>query len=641
MTTIHPILIMLLEANAVLASFVLIYIIFFKKLTHFSLNRYLLLAAVATSVLVGSINYQHIETVYVAIQTPEKTEVLEEPVLDTIAQSNIKAKDTIDQSFADKAQNLLLLVLALGAVFQLGKFTIGILSLRSQIKQTQHLRDNLYVGENISSAFSFMNRVFLPRSYATYNSKKLDVVIAHEQRHLDLKHSFDMLFLAIAKALFWYNPLFTFLQNELKTVHEFQADEWVQTDISVNDYSELLMDLTMKNPVQNPFYQSFSMFGLKRRIGVMQLENSSRIQKLKYLLFIPLVASLGYAFSFQKTTEYQFTQDPGMPVSHEKMQLPIAMDEITRVSPFGYRVHPFNAKRKMHRGIDLVAPQGTDVFAAQAGKVFAVENNTTGYGIKIVIDHGDSLSTSYSHLQKALVKIGQDVKRGALIAYCGTTGQSTGPHLHFEVLKGEAVQNPQTYFSEDLSSFIKESDSKTSQLTVILDAGHGGKDPGNSTESNVEKDINLKAVLMLKEKLEAKNMKVILTRSSDQYLSLEDRSNYTVNQANAIFVSVHTNAAEKTTLSGIELFVPEGNGERSVSSQKLASMTKIELTDSKVSVRDIKQANYFVLKESHVPALLLELGFMTNAEDLEKMNSPEYLEQICEALTKSILLYSK
>jgi N-acetylmuramoyl-L-alanine amidase len=65
------------------------------------------------------------------------------------------------------------------------------------------------------------------------------------------------------------------------------------------------------------------------------------------------------------------------------------------------------------------------------------------------------------------------------------------------------------------------------------------------------------------------------------------------------------------------------------------------LTDSKVSVRDIKQANYFVLKESHVPALLLELGFMTNAEDLEKMNSPEYLEQICEALTKSILLYSK
>jgi N-acetylmuramoyl-L-alanine amidase len=65
------------------------------------------------------------------------------------------------------------------------------------------------------------------------------------------------------------------------------------------------------------------------------------------------------------------------------------------------------------------------------------------------------------------------------------------------------------------------------------------------------------------------------------------------------------------------------------------------LTDSKVSVRDIKQANYFVLKESHVPALLLELGFMTNAEDLQKMNSPEYLEKICEALTKSILLYSK
>lgn len=641
MTTIHPTLIMLLEANAVLACFVLVYIIFFKKLTHFSLNRYLLLATVATSILVGSINYQHIETVYVAIQAPETSEIIEEPVNDTIAQTNIKSKDTVDQSWSDKAQYVLLLILALGALFQIAKFITAIVSLRHQTKSAVHLRDNLFVGENIESAFSFINRVYLPKTYADLSSEKLDMVINHEQRHIDLKHSFDMLFLAVVKPLFWYNPLFTFLQNELKTVHEFQADEWVKTDISATDYSQLLMELTMKSTVQNPLYQSFSMFGLKRRIGVMQVENSSRVQKLKYLLLIPLVASLGYAFSFQKTTEYQFTQDPGLPVSYEKMQLPIAFDKLTRVSPFGYRVHPFNEKRQMHEGLDLVAPEGTSIYAAQKGEVIAVENNTTGYGIKVVIDHGDSLSTSYAHLQKALVKEGQKVERGALIAYCGTTGKSTGPHLHFEVLKGEATQNPQAYFSEDLSSFIKESASKTSQLTVILDAGHGGKDPGNSAESNIEKDINLKTVLILKEKLEAKNMKVVLTRSSDQYLSLEDRSNFTLNQANAIFVSVHTNAAEKTTLSGIELFVPLGDEERTVSSKKLASLTKIELTESKVSVRDIKQANYFVLKESHVPALLLELGFMTNAEDLEKMNSPEYLEKVCEALTKSIMLYSK
>lgn len=641
MTTIHPILVALLEANAVLAIFVLAYIIFFKKLTHFSLNRYLLLATVATSILVGSINYQHIETVYVTIQAPETSEIIEEPVTDTIAQTNIKSKDSVDQSLSDQAQYVLLLVLALGAVFQIGRFVTAIVSLRHQTQSVVHLRDNLYVGENIESAFSFINRVYLPKTYADLSSEKLDMVISHEQRHIDLKHSFDMLFIAATKSLFWYNPLFSFLQNELKTVHEFQADEWVKTDISATDYSQLLMELTMKSTVQNPLYQSFSMFGLKRRIGVMQVENSSRVQKLKYLLFIPLVASLGYAFSFQKTTEYQFTQDPGLPVSHEKMQLPIAFDKLTRVSPFGYRVHPFNEKRQMHKGLDLVAPAGTSIYAAQKGEVIAVENNTTGYGIKVVIDHGDSLSTSYAHLQKALVKEGKKVERGALIAYCGTTGKSTGPHLHFEVLKGQAVQNPQPFFGEDLSPLIKDAYKHSGQFTLIIDAGHGGEDHGMQDDVFNEKDITLAAAMNLKKKLEKKNINVVLTRSSDGQVDLKTRTDLTASLTNAVFVSLHANQSSNAKAAGLEIYIPEGESDRAIESQKLAQLTEIQLEEKGIQVRGIKQAPYFVLAESNVPSLLIELGFMTNKNDLENLTSEQYMDQLTEILAKSIMLYSK
>ncbi|MDP4662581.1 MAG: hypothetical protein NWS74_02865, partial [Salibacteraceae bacterium] len=91
MTTINPILIMLLEANAVLAAFVLVYLLFFKKLTHFSLNRYLLLSAVVTSVLIGTINYESVSVIAIDLPQTESAEIAEAEEIDTIAQVPIAA----------------------------------------------------------------------------------------------------------------------------------------------------------------------------------------------------------------------------------------------------------------------------------------------------------------------------------------------------------------------------------------------------------------------------------------------------------------------------------------------------------------------------------------------------------------------
>ncbi len=110
-------------------------------------------------------------------------------------------------------------------------------------------------------------------------------------------------------------------------------------------------------------------------------------------------------------------------------------------SSFGWRIDPFTGENAMHEGIDFIADVGTPIFAAASGVVIVAERRPD-YGNMVEIDHGNDLITRYAHASKLVVKPGQVVQRGRKIAEVGTTGRSTGPHLHFEVRYRGAAQNP-------------------------------------------------------------------------------------------------------------------------------------------------------------------------------------------------------
>lgn len=112
-------------------------------------------------------------------------------------------------------------------------------------------------------------------------------------------------------------------------------------------------------------------------------------------------------------------------------------------SPFGYRIHPILKYRKLHTGVDIGAPNGTPVVSAASGTVIA-SRFMSGYGNCIMIDHGGKV-TVYGHLSSRAVSPGQSVSAGETIGYVGSTGMSTGAHLHFEVRVNGAVQNPLNY----------------------------------------------------------------------------------------------------------------------------------------------------------------------------------------------------
>lgn len=115
-------------------------------------------------------------------------------------------------------------------------------------------------------------------------------------------------------------------------------------------------------------------------------------------------------------------------------------------SPFGYRIDPITGHSALHTGLDFPADIGTPIMAA-AGGVVVVQEFHHAYGNMVEIDHGNDLITRYAHASAVVVKKGDIVKRGQLIAKVGTTGRSTGPHLHFEVLVSGVPQDPRPFLN--------------------------------------------------------------------------------------------------------------------------------------------------------------------------------------------------
>jgi murein DD-endopeptidase MepM/ murein hydrolase activator NlpD len=114
------------------------------------------------------------------------------------------------------------------------------------------------------------------------------------------------------------------------------------------------------------------------------------------------------------------------------------------ISPYGYRVHPIFGDRRLHTGIDIGAPYGATVVAAEGG-VVAYVGTMSGYGNVVVVDHGGGIATTYNHLSGFSVGSGQSVGRGQPIALVGCTGYCTGPHLHFEVRISGSPVDPMPY----------------------------------------------------------------------------------------------------------------------------------------------------------------------------------------------------
>lgn len=174
-----------------------------------------------------------------------------------------------------------------------------------------------------------------------------------------------------------------------------------------------------------------------------KVTESGRVVESGNLLYAEIAAKGGvtrfYAYKRRNDKEAQFFDESGKNIKGFLLATPVAAARAS--SGFGMRIHPIQGFKKMHTGIDFAAGQGTPIYAAGDGLV-ADAKWWGGYGRWVRVTHNKDWQTGYAHMSRVAVKPGQYVKQGELIGYVGSTGNSTGPHLHFEVWYKNRPINP-------------------------------------------------------------------------------------------------------------------------------------------------------------------------------------------------------
>ena len=174
------------------------------------------------------------------------------------------------------------------------------------------------------------------------------------------------------------------------------------------------------------------------------IETAERLDKLSKEVYVQS-KSYDEVIELAQKREEQLASVPAiMPISNEDLR--------RTASGWGYRIHPIYKIRRFHYGMDFTASTGTEVYATGDGVVKTTERSRRGYGNKLVIDHGFGYETLYAHLNDFNVRLGQKVKRGDVVAFVGSTGLSTAPHLHYEVHVNGKKVNPAYYYFNDLTS---------------------------------------------------------------------------------------------------------------------------------------------------------------------------------------------
>ena len=226
-----------------------------------------------------------------------------------------------------------------------------------------------------------------------------------------------------------------------------------------DDQAEALLDLSLRdNLIYRPVFgmeelggdvREAALGGEDRYEGYLGLDHQQLMTATARR--VDLLTRMAYEQSLSFDEVKIYSSRAGDMASCIPSIYPVNPKTVQLTSPFGARFHPIRQEIVVHEGVDLAGPAGQNVYATGDGVVESTEVNFSGYGNVIVIDHGFGYKTRYAHLQEIKVTAGQVVIRGDRIGTLGSSGLSTGPHLHYEVLYRGAPVNPWNFLNPDIS----------------------------------------------------------------------------------------------------------------------------------------------------------------------------------------------
>ena len=246
----------------------------------------------------------------------------------------------------------------------------------------------------------------------------------------------------------------------LNLENERLQDKYHQLNDQVKATQEQMSELVKRdNEVYRAIFEANPIPDSARARALAQEQEIARVENMRSADLVNSIINslntLGHYITAQKKSYAEIDNllknKEQLLVSTPAIQ-PVSNKDLTRVaSGFGYRIDPIYKTVKLHAGLDFAAPQGTPIYATANGTVTVAGNTGNGYGNHVVINHGYGYETLYGHMVKVKARVGQQIKRGEVIGYVGSTGKSTGPHCHYEVHKNGQKIDPVYFFYNDLS----------------------------------------------------------------------------------------------------------------------------------------------------------------------------------------------
>jgi len=246
----------------------------------------------------------------------------------------------------------------------------------------------------------------------------------------------------------------------LNLENERLQDKYHQLNDQVKAAQEQMSELVKRdNEVYRAIFEANPIPDSARARALAQEQEIARVENMRSSdLVNSIVNSLNNLGHYINAQKKSYNEIADLLKNKEKLLVstpaiqPVSNKDLTRVaSGFGYRIDPIYKTVKLHAGLDFAAPQGTPIYATANGTVTVAGNTGNGYGNHVVINHGYGYETLYGHMVKVKARVGQQIKRGEVIGYVGSTGKSTGPHCHYEVHKNGQKIDPVYFFYNDLT----------------------------------------------------------------------------------------------------------------------------------------------------------------------------------------------
>ncbi|SMG10795.1 Murein DD-endopeptidase MepM and murein hydrolase activator NlpD, contain LysM domain [Marivirga sericea] len=649
----NVLLIYFLKVITIQAILYLIYILIFHKSGRHSINRFYLIFTLVIGFIIPFMLIPKFQS-YQSYQEVEKPIWHELANLTefSVTEAELLPVERLNQS--DFTTELIVLGISLISLLFLMKLIYSHFQLVRLKRQSKEINKNGYriYCSPVESPFSYFKSIFIPKSLL--NSVSFNTIMEHELVHVKKMHSIDRVLMEIILSIFWFHPLLYLFRNRLIETHEFQADaEVIALQQDPIGYQEILFQQINAHKAIS-YVNYFKLNTVKTRIKM--INRTKNLSKWHYLLILPVLALMTFSFANKENAEFiaplksdvsdvfEYAINPSENYTPSIFPLQDA-EGVKLTASFGNRIHPILKVERFHEGIDLKTYRGNPVLATADGIVIeAGINSEVAWGKIVRIKHGDMYETVYAHLSEVEVSIGDKIKRGDIIGKAGTTGRSTGSHLHYEVKDAaDGFLDPLKYILDIDFKLSKNGDQsgelslrKTDQkLRVILDPGHGGKDSGMKSSALNEKDIVLKVAQKVAENFkESEEIEIILTRDVDKVVSLEERVSNS--ESSDLFISLHIETHEYKDENSMLAIYNDQNDNASHSkyfSELLAQEMKNENKILKVGY----SSGYYVLKNAKCPAVIFSMGYFSNPESEQYLNSEKGMKEIAQELSDAIM----